>query len=476
LSELFVRVERNGISRGMFVAELDRPWLDTPFLIQGFLLESDDDLATLCRLCEYVYVDPRRSSVPISAPRPVVEAPVSLSRPAAEVRSRGAASLADVRPADASPMLVSALRGEVHTLPPRERAALRPHVIGLRRDVHPELAPPGRQLIEYGNDAPLEQELPRAAIAIRKTEVAIERLTQDIAERGQVSLTGMKNVTDDLVDSIISNPDALMWATRLRRDDTRAYAHGLRAGVFLLTLGRHIGFPREELRDLAMIGMLLDVGKIKVPRKLLEQRRKLTDQEIAVVRRHVEFGAEILANSKDLPPIVLEGIMQHHERMDGSGYPNGLVGPQISVQGRMAGLIDTFSAMITHRPYAAARAPADVLIGLLERSGGAFHPPLLEAFIQAIGVFPVGSLIELSSGHVGIVVRHNRVRRLQPKVLVLTNSRKELREHPMELDLLHQPVPKGGKPVRIVRSLPLGSHGIDVDAFFGRILKETAAA
>jgi HD-GYP domain-containing protein (c-di-GMP phosphodiesterase class II) len=331
----------------------------------------------------------------------------------------------------------------------------------------PTLAPLGVTITVYRDVKAFEQELPRARDTYVRTEAVFDKIVRDIEAGGHLHLEQVDEAASDLVDSIIANPDALMWVTRLRGEDTRTYAHGLRVAVYLLTLGRHLGFPRNELRHLGMIGMLLDIGKMKIPRELLERRGKLTETEFATVRRHVALGLEMLVQSSGVSEDVMEGVAQHHERLNGSGYPYKLEGDAIGVYGRMAGLADCFAAMLAPRPYAEPSAPADVLLSLFEWSGELFQASLVERFVQAIGVFPVGSLVELSSGHVAVVVRHNRVRRLQPKVLVLTDSKKVLRERPKEFDLMNHQKDSKGRSVRIVRGLPSGAHGIDETRFFG---------
>ena len=169
--------------------------------------------------------------------------------------------------------------------------------------------------------------------------------------------------------------------------------------------------------------MLADVGKTKIPRALLEKPGLLSAAEFGLVKEHVNLSLHILNSGPALPPQMLQGISQHHERIDGSGYPNQLKGDKISIYGKMAAIADSFAALITARPYAKASAPQDALMNLYEWSGTSFHEPLVEQFVQAIGVFPVGSLVELSSGEVAVVIAHNRVRRLEPRMLVLLKFR-----------------------------------------------------
>lgn len=399
MSGRYIKVDTTEVRLGMFVSDLDRPWLDTPFLIQGFLLEEEEDLATLQSLCRYILVDPLRSTVELT--------PNQLS-----------------------------------------------------------LAPPGIELGVYVDQAPLEQELPRATEAFTRTQEVLEELVHDIHTGGHLHIDQVDEAAHDMVDSVVSNPDALMWVTRLRGQDSMTYAHGIRVSVYLLALGRHLGFPVSELHHLGMIGLLLDLGKTKLPRALLEKRDKLTAAEFELVKRHVEYSIEMLSSSATIHPIILEGIAQHHERLNGRGYPKGLSGDGIGIYGRMAGIADCFAALTSPRPYTEAISPNDALSNLYESSGEYFHAPLIERLVHAIGVFPVGSLVELSTDEVGIVIRHNRVRRLLPTVLVVTGADKTPLDRPLEIDLLNQQSRGSNAPIRILRGLPADAFGLDTSAYY----------
>jgi hypothetical protein len=197
-----------------------------------------------------------------------------------------------------------------------------------------------------------------------------------------------------------------------------------------------------------------------------------------MIKEHVRLGLEaIAASDSTLPAAVESGIAQHHERLDGTGYPNGLKGGEINIYGRMTAIADSFAALITPRPYANPSAPQDALMNLYEWAGSSFHEPLVEAFVQAVGVFPVGSLVELSTGEVAVVVAHNRVRRLEPRVLVLTWPDKSALSIPAERDLLASQGNGGPGRVRILRGLPSGAYGLKMrDYYLGEIARQNDAS
>jgi HD-GYP domain-containing protein (c-di-GMP phosphodiesterase class II) len=266
-----------------------------------------------------------------------------------------------------------------------------------------------------------------------------------------------------MVDSMIRNPDAMMWVSRMRELDLSVYDHGLTVAISLVAFGRHIGYPKLPLTHLGMLGLLLDVGKIKLPRLLLEKNGMLTIEEFSLIKTHVELGLNELHRTPNIHPDVLEGIGQHHERLNGSGYPRGLAGNKISIFGRMAGIADTYAAMTRKRAYADAVSPHEALQMLSNWSGSQFHPDMVEQFIQSIGAFPVGSMVELSTGEIAVIVTHNKMKRLKPKVLIITEADKTPRKYPTTLDLIYD---VSERPIYIRRGLPGNAYGLDASEYY----------
>jgi HD-GYP domain-containing protein (c-di-GMP phosphodiesterase class II) len=511
---------------GMFVEDLDRPWLDTPFLIQGFLLDDARDIETLRKLCHHVYVDPLRSTVAVrrraatDRTSPVGERSLEVVRPsvhpgvAGPPPARGRAgvddddrvsSAAPYRPKDkftmraASPSTppsadwlptvparagdpdgdgtalrfnpLSRLKGLFDDLAhawrePRLPSIPLPEAAEPRRP-DPAMAPPGVELLVYPDEKPIRDELPRAEKSFARARETLDRLAQDMRTGTSVDIEGVDEVVNDMVDSMISSPDALMWIARMRQQHSDIYSHGVQVGVYLLALGRHLGFPKTQLGHLGTMGLLLDLGKTALPRALLEKPGRLTDQEFELMKRHVEYGLEVVSSGTKAPhPDILEGIAQHHERLNGLGYPKGRRGDEIGVYGRMAGIADCFAALTSPRPYAEALSVSDAMMRMYKWGGELFAQPLVEKLVQAIGVFPVGSLVELSSGEVAVVIRHNRVRRLQPTVLVIAGPDKQPLQRFRTLDLLNEPNLPPGSRIQVRRGLPAGAYGLDTSACY----------
>ena len=507
---------------GMFVADLDRPWVDTPFLLQGFLIEDEEQIRALMQHCEYVMVDRARSrGDEYQAPAGNAGTTPGTTRVVTQLTpgktganpqagpSAGARSPQSERdsvsdgvtptsgPPPARPARLAPSRGGPPIPPPprygaADQGAAYPGLLGRvlsgfkglwqkeAEFVAPEapketphefearaaLAPPGVVVTTYVDQVSVEEEVPRAREVVAKSADLLEKLVHDIRLGQSFEIERVQEIVDDMVDSIVRNPDALMWVARLREQDIATYGHGLQVSVYLTAFGRHLGFPKNLLSVLAQIGLLLDVGKMRLPKALLEKQGRLSGEEFEEVKAHVQHSLDILGETPNFDPEVILGIAQHHERMNGSGYPRGLVGEEISVVGRMAGIVDCFAALTNHRPYAAAVSSYEALRSITGWGGDYFHEPLVQQFVSSVGVFPVGSMIELSTGEVAIVVAHNKVRRLKPRVLVVTGPDKTKLPHPSMLDLLYDPKMGGEQGIFIKRGLASGAYGLDLADYY----------
>ena len=329
--------------------------------------------------------------------------------------------------------------------------------------MRPTFIPETVQLIIYEDATTVEDEIGPAGDSFKRTNELLHSIAEDIRAGDNLKLENIESVIDDMVESMVRNPDALMWVARMRERDLNIYSHGISVAVSLVAFGRHLGYPKSQLAHLGMLGLLLDVGKVKLPRELLEKHARLTADEFEQIKEHVDLGLAILHATPNIHPDVLEGIAQHHERMNGSGYPTNLMGDKISTFGRMAAIADTYAAVTKPRPYAEVISPHQALQMLSTWSGSQFQGDMVEQFIQSIGVFPVGSMVELSSGEVAVVVTHSKFKRLRPKVLVLTEPDKTVRANPRTLDLLYD---ISDTPVYIRCGLPSNAYGLDPHEFY----------
>jgi HD-GYP domain-containing protein (c-di-GMP phosphodiesterase class II) len=407
IEERQVRVHELRI--GMFVSRLDRPWTETPFALQGFLVRNRAQVERLAEYCDSVYIDVQKSSA--SEPMPALQ---------------------------------SLAQGENPILSARVREG---GWIGA---------------VEYPRQVSVEEELPLATSAM---ETVSERATEilDALRSGRgVSREQITAAVEPVVASLVRNPDAFFWLETLRKRDDYAYGHAINCCALSVAFGRYLGFPEMVLHDLATGGMLLDIGMTRVAPELLQRGGPLDALEMRAVQQHVEEGLKLYDEAGLGNEDVRTMLRTHHERYDASGYPSGVPIRQIPLLGRIAGIVDSFDAMTSIRPFRPALSRAAALQVLYRERGHLYQPELVEQFVQCLGVYPVGTLVELSTGEVGIVMGQNPTRRLRPKLMLLTDPDKRLRENFLSLDLLTMRYGEvEDSDVHIVRSLDPGAYGLE---------------
>ncbi len=405
----------------MYVAELDRPWLGTPFLFQGFLIEDELVIKELQHYCKTVYVNADRFDDTI----------ISAATPSTYPSVNGSASNnARKPPATAA-----------------KPAAAR------ENDAQESTARLAEELLEArAAHATAEQAINDAFVGLRKGQ------TINVAE--------IKQAVTPMIDSICRNDDALSWLARMKKKNDYVYDHSIASSVWAMIFAKHLNLERSDIEIIGLGAMFMDVGKTRIPDELLEKESSLTPAEANTMRRHVKYGVEICRKAGNLDPRVIEIVECHHERYNGTGYPAGLKGNDIPIFARIGGIVDAFDAMTTPRPYAKPVSTADAMRHLNDLAGVEFQAEMVEQFIQAVGVFPVGTLVELSSGEVAVIIAQNRVRRLRPQVMVLMDSDKTLLKRFRQLDLRNQLVDANGESLWIKQGLPSGAYGIDASEFF----------
>lgn len=497
---------------GMFVAELDRPWLESPFLMQGFVIEDEETLAQLRGLCRFVHVDRTRS---------VGDAWRAADQSKVEPRLERTAMLGSFQaPADARrrPVdffgLLRSLRSMGRgsdsvgqTAPRAQEMAPWVHVyseaVGQRRltllgdaDVSDPVArAAGRPLITHEESRPrsaggrvrsdragatgtvsgftyleptvaLEDEIVAALPLVSRAHGLLAEIALDVQRSLNPDLERLRGVVSEMVLSVARNPDALLWLARLKRTDQYSYDHSLDVSAHVMIFGRYLGLGDESIGLLGMAGMLQDVGKLKLPPSLLQKLGPLSPSEHEIFRSHVDFSLQILSKSSGVSLSMLEVVSRHHERCDGSGYPRGFKGEQVGLMAEIAGLCDTYCAMTRERPYGEAASAQVALDALRAQRGVGFSESTVDQFVQCIGLYPVGTLVELNSGEVAVVVTQNRIRRLKPRVMLLLGPDKKPNSYPHTLDLLYEQPTATGQPYAIVRALPPGAYGVDASEFY----------
>ncbi|MEQ8857695.1 MAG: HD-GYP domain-containing protein [Pseudomonadales bacterium] len=400
------QVDVDRLSLGMYVAELDRPWLETPFTVQGFYLRTLEDIRQVADLCSVVMVDPRRYDPQI-------------------------AEAAGVAACDA-PAEVTFEPGQ--PVVPSDR---------------------------YRDIKKLEEELPAAKQALSAGVGAFEDFWSELTSRRQVPVESLKAAVDPLVSSILRNKDALVTLMRVQHFDRNTHEHCMALAVWGSLLGRQLGLSPDQIRNLALGCSLVDIGKIEVPKEMLYKAGKLTPEEYQTVKSHVVHSLQMV-DEMGAPEEVVNTVRWHHERLNGSGYPDGLKGDEIPMFARIAGIVDSYDAMISPRVYAETASSYQAMVELQKSCPELFQTELVELFAQSIGLFPNGALVELSTGEVGVVCGQNPGRRLRPKVMLILDGDKEPRDDLLIVDLKVA----AEQEVRISRELARNEYGIDAAEYF----------
>lgn len=416
------KIDINQLEQGMYVSELDRPWIETSFLFQGFLIESDEQLEEITKQCEYVYIDTDEGK----------DVPLKRTGP----------SVITTRSIDAEE--------EDSTLSRNFKAAV---------EAEEKKAPPPRKDVTT-----VEAEMGAAKEATENTKSVIYSILDDVRLGRSVSAEGAKEAVAGLTQSIIRNPDALVVLSQLKDRDEYTALHSMRVCILALAFGRHLGYEEEQLNSLGMGALLHDVGKMKVSSEILNKPGKLTSKEFDQVKRHVPEGVKILEKSKGIPQEAIDVAQYHHERFDGSGYSSGKRASEISEFGLIGGIVDCYDAITSDRAYHDGMTTHEALKKMYEWRTKDFDPKLVEQFIQCMGIYPIGSVVEMNNGAVGVVVTINRQRRLRPKVvLVLAPDKKPL--IPIKIVDLMKVSTMDGVKLEVKKVLPSGSFGISPTEF-----------
>jgi HD-GYP domain-containing protein (c-di-GMP phosphodiesterase class II) len=390
---------------GMYVNRLDRDWLGTPFPIQGFFVNSNEDIEVLRRYCQHVFVDVERKQT------------------VDELRERSGPSAR-----------LEALRGKV----------------------------------SYTDTASFSDEVPRAREANRNANLIASRMIEDLRAGKKLSAERVQDAITPIVESVMRNADAFFWISSLLKRDSYLYSHAVNCSAMAAALGRHMGFPESVLLDLATGGLLLDVGMTEIPESVLNAAEPLSAETFWAVKKHVVGSLRIMEEAGIHNSDVRDMIATHHERFDGTGYPEGLSGTRIPLFGRMAAVVDSFDAMTSKRAFQSPTSRHEALQQIYRLHDSLYQRDIVEQFLQCMSIYPTGSLVELNTGEVGIVVAQNHARRLRPKVMLLLDPDKKRYDRYPTIDLLSYNENRPAQAVDIVASPEPGAYGLDpTDLYLG---------
>lgn len=267
----------------------------------------------------------------------------------------------------------------------------------------------------------------------------IQGVMSDVRLGKHSEMESIEPAVHGIVDSIFRNSGALIQLGGIRTKDQYTFAHSVNVCALLTAFARTLKIGHDMTRQLSIGGMLHDIGKMRVPDAILNKPSGLTEYEFDEIKQHVRHGEDILSSVSWIPSIALQITAQHHERYDGSGYPAGLKGAQISQFGQMAAIADVYDAISSARVYHEAMEPAMAIRKIQEWSEHHFNAELVSHFVRSVGIYPIGTLVRLESGLLGIVIEHFAANLLRPVVRIIYDVRKRWKVEPRDIDLSRQP-------------------------------------
>lgn len=368
--ENFIKVYVDDLAIGMYVSRLDRPWIDTPFTFQGFRIQTTDEISELQQECEFVFIDKEKSVLK-------------------DIRSEFALTIeTTTSPAPEFPVCALPTDPEFKN---HMKHALRVHSIAKKY---------------------------------------IDKIMSEIQRGKDIDIKEAKSLVSSLTKNIMESPMALIWLTQLKNRDEYTANHSLNVCILALFFGRSLGLNTQQLNELGIGALLHDVGKLRVPLEILNKPERLTDDEFEVMKNHTLFGYDLLKNKEELSQDALVIVKQHHERVDGHGYPYGLENQSIGLYSKIVKIVDVYDAVTSKRPYQDEVSPYHALNCIYSDRNGAFDEELVQQFLKHMGIYPVGCTIELNTGEVGIVTSINEKRHLTPTLLLVLDKQKQpLKQH-----------------------------------------------
>lgn len=281
----------------------------------------------------------------------------------------------------------------------------------------------------------MSAELERAAKICYQSKQAVISMFQEARMGKSVDIGGAQQLVEEISDSVSRNPGALISLARLKTADDYTYMHSVAVCAMMVGLSKQLGLDEVQTRSAGMAGLMHDLGKALMPMEVLNKPGKLSPAEFNVIKTHPSEGHRLLLTGLDVDPLILDVCLHHHEKTDGSGYPKGLKADQISLFAKMGAVCDVYDAITSNRPYKSGWDPAESLRKMAEWANGHFDGKVFQAFVKSLGIYPIGSLVKLTSGRLGVVVEQTGKSLTMPSVKVFFSTKSNLRIPPEVIDL-----------------------------------------
>jgi HD-GYP domain-containing protein (c-di-GMP phosphodiesterase class II) len=462
---------------GMDVCELDRPWLEVPFeppfQLQGFRIKSADEVEKIRQHCSHVFIDTerrkRKSSAVSKRSRKLFLIGVYRSiqsgianKVTAKRRKHGGQmnSQSSVLPGSSSKSLAQATTGDYENLYNSESD----HSNLPRK--YEILASNSPKRIIYQNQTTLEEEYETANKAIDAANSLYSDLIDEAQNNKQLDYPKLRERVGTMARSIVRNPDALSYLVRIKSFNKETYELAISSSVMVMAFARFLGLSNDEIKNLGTGALLQDVGMVKVPPEILNKNGPLSETEYKLVKRHVAFSRSMVEQLPGISKKVVSVCYSHHERYDGSGYPRRLTGNQIPLFSMITGIVDTYMALTRFNSYNRTRTSYQALCKLAELKDAQFLGALVDRFIQNIAIFPVGSFVQLNSGHIGIIVARNPMRFLEPKVMLILDQNGNRIEQELTINFASEEKNRFFNNLKISGEVMPDEYGVDPQEFF----------
>ncbi len=390
---------------GMYVSRLDVPWVQTPFPIQGFHISKQEELDQLSLYCSKVYIDRFLSKI--------------------DVRSN--LSLTPKTPSNNDKYNAKTKRLM------NEKARFKPAVEN------------------YIASSKLKKEVNKASHLYEQISGRMSVIFKDMMQNGFINISEVRSASTEMVKSVLRNPDALAWLCRISEDNQALHEQAVRSAIWGIIFARHLGLSRHDLRDISTALLLAPIGKCKLPKELLYG--SLTTEEYTLYQEHITLTLEETEKMFSSSHQVNYILSAYCEKNNGTGYPRNLVGNRIPFLARVAGLAYYYEELINPLPGKEALTPVEAISNLYNERGNLFQKELVESFIQAIGIYPTGSLVKLTNNSIGVVMEQPDNSRLRPKLVIVKDSMNVKLEKPQVIKLSDNPTDRFGMPLQIEKSL-----------------------
>ncbi|MBD3667803.1 MAG: HD-GYP domain-containing protein [Kangiella sp.] len=382
---------------GMTVVELDRPWTDIPVDFQEITINTHSDIALLQKYCNEVYVD-----------------------------------------------YISYTSVTSDNLFHKKRSK-----------------PSSRKAMDAEQTSrALRVELPKAQKAFDRSLRHIHQVLDEVADSSSIDVQAAREIVADCVDSILRNDTAMFWLTKIKNQDDYTAEHCLRVGILAITFGKYLQLDREQLELLGLCGMLHDVGKMQIPSEVLNKTTPLTQDEFETIKQHTSLGYKYLSSHGDIAPEVQQVAHNHHEHINGKGYPRQISDQELSLYDRIIAIVDSYDAMTSDRCFRLGMPASQAVSILYNEQHQHYDSQLVQLFIQMVGIYPVGSLVKMNNGQIAVVLSTNEDHKLEPVVELLTDPYRKLIQ-PVAVDLSKNVTDSFGNFLRIKRSL--ADHEVHFD-------------